>query len=270
MANDSQKTEPPKLQLQNIRKNYGKFEAVRGVSFAVNTGQVIAIIGPSGCGKSTLLRCINHLEHPDGGKLRLGNQEIDYEDSKHPLKGRKLAQFRACFGMVFQQFDLFQHKTVLENITLGPIVVQKKPCEEAQQTARLLLERVGLVGLEERLPPELSGGQQQRVAIARALAMNPEVLLFDEATSALDPELVGEVLTVMKDLAQGGSTMIVVTHEMAFAREVADKVLFMENGMIVVEGTSEEVFVAPTNSRLQGFLAHFHGAMAQNRSTEIL
>lgn len=266
MTNNSSKAVRSKLQLTDIRKNYGSVEAVRGVSFEINSGQVVAIIGPSGCGKSTLLRCINHLEHPDGGQLCIGEQKIDYDHPKTVLKGRKLAQFRSRFGMVFQQFDLFQHKTVLENITVGQIVVQKKSVNEAKKTARHFLDRVGLVDLEDRLPKELSGGQQQRVAIARALALTPEVLLFDEATSALDPELVGEVLAVIKDLAHDGSTMILVTHEMAFARDVADKVLFMEKGQVIVEGTPAEVF-SPTNERLKAFLSHFHGAMDQNRET---
>ncbi len=261
MTNNSQKTERSKLQLTDIRKSYGSIEAVRGVSVEINAGQVVAIIGPSGCGKSTLLRCINHLENPDGGQLRIGDQEIDYDHPRSVLKGRKLAQFRSCFGMVFQQFDLFQHKSVLENITVGQIVVQKKPVDEAKKTARNFLDRVGLVDMESRLPSELSGGQQQRVAIARALALSPEVLLFDEATSALDPELVGEVLAVMKDLAHDGSTMILVTHEMAFARDVADKILFMEKGQIIVEGTPEEVLISPTNERLKVFLSHFRGAV---------
>ena len=267
MTNNSQTDTLSKLQLTNITKSYGSVKAVRGISLEVNTGQVVAIIGPSGCGKSTLLRCINHLEHPDGGKLRIGDQEIDYDDPKSVLKGKKLAQFRSRFGMVFQQFDLFHHKTVLENITVGQIVVQKKPVDEAKKTARRFLDRVGLVNVETRLPSELSGGQQQRVAIARALALNPEVLLFDEVTSALDPELVGEVLTVIKDLAHEGSTMILVTHEMAFARDVADKVLFIENGRVTVEGAAEEVLISPTNERLKGFLSHFHGATDQTAET---
>jgi ABC-type polar amino acid transport system ATPase subunit len=264
VKNNSQNSVRSKLQLTNIYKNYGSVKAVQGVSFDVDAGQVIAIIGPSGCGKSTLLRCINHLEDPNGGQLRIDDQEIDYDNRKTLLKGRKLAQFRSRFGMVFQQFDLFHHKTVLENITIGQVVVQKKPVDEAKKTARRFLDRVGLVDVENRLPKELSGGQQQRVAIARALALAPEVLLFDEVTSALDPELVGEVLTVMKDLASGGSTMILVTHEMAFARDVSDKVLFMEDGRIAVEGTPEEVFDSQKNERLKGFLSHFHDAMNQN------
>jgi polar amino acid transport system ATP-binding protein len=218
----------------------------------------VAIIGPSGCGKSTLLRCINHLEEPTSGVVRLDDQEIDYGNKKNLLRGRALARFRARFGMVFQQFDLFAHKTVLENVTIGQTVVKKKPRQQAEQIARDLLQRVGLSGMEHRLPRELSGGQQQRVAMARALALSPEVLLFDEVTSALDPELVGEVLEVMQALAAEGATMVVVTHEMAFARDVADRIVFMDQGRIEQEGTPEEVLVAPTNPRLRAFLGRFH------------
>jgi len=248
----------PKLELTDIRKNYGPVEAVRGVSMTVRSGQVVAIIGPSGCGKSTLLRCINHLEEPTSGTVRLGDQEIDYGNKTNLPRGRALARFRARFGMVFQQFDLFAHKTVLENVTIGQTVVQKKPWDEADRVARDFLHRVGLSGMESRLPRELSGGQQQRVAIARALALSPEVLLFDEVTSALDPELVGEVLEVVRALAADGATMVVVTHEMAFARDVADKVVFMDGGRIEQEGSPDDVLVSPANPRLRSFLARFH------------
>lgn len=250
--------EMPKLQLTDIHKHYGLVKAVEGVSLSVETGQVVAIIGPSGCGKSTLLRCINQLEEPTAGKVRLGEHEIDYTNKKSIPRGRKLALFRSRFGMVFQQFDLFQHKTALQNVMVGQVVVQKKPVETARKTALDFLNRVGLSGLEDRLPKELSGGQQQRVAMARALALSPEVLLFDEVTSALDPELVGEVLDVMQKLAREGATMVVVTHEMAFARDVADKVVFMDAGRIAQEGTPAEVILTPTNERLQAFLSRFH------------
>jgi ABC-type polar amino acid transport system ATPase subunit len=249
---------PSKLELTEIRKNYGPVEAVRGVSLTVRSGQVVAIIGPSGCGKSTLLRCINHLEEPTSGRVRLGDQVIDYGHKTNLPRGRALARFRARFGMVFQQFDLFAHKTVLENVTIGQTVVQKKPRDEADRVARDFLHRVGLSGMESRLPRELSGGQQQRVAIARALALSPEVLLFDEVTSALDPELVGEVLEVVQGLAADGATMVVVTHEMAFARDVADKVVFMDGGRIEQEGSPADVLVSPANPRLRSFLARFH------------
>ncbi len=246
------------VQVRNLRKHYGPVEAVRGVSFDVEAGQVVAIIGPSGCGKSTTLRCLNLLEEPTAGNFRIGDHTIDYEDIKSLPTGRALARFRARFGMVFQQFDLFQHKTAIENIMIGQIVVKKTPKDRAQKIAREHLDRVGLHGMDDRLPKELSGGQQQRVAIARALAMSPEVLLFDEVTSALDPELVGEVLEVMKNLAQDGATMICVTHEMAFARDVADHVIFMDEGQIAEQGEAHKVMVKPENPRTKSFLARYH------------
>ncbi len=249
----------PVLELRDVRKKYGDFEAVRGVSLKVHKGQVVAIIGPSGCGKSTLLRCVNALEEPSGGSVRLGDQVMDYDKPRSLPKGRALALFRSRFGMVFQQFDLFQNKNVLENVMLGQVVVQGKSPDEAATIARRYLARVGLSEFESRMPKALSGGQQQRVAIARALALGPEVLLFDEVTSALDPELVGEVLVVMQDLAQGGATMILVTHEMAFARDVADHVAFMDSGKVIVEGPPGELLVNPENDRLKSFLSRFHG-----------
>ena len=249
----------PILELRDIWKKYGDFEAVRGVSFDVHKGQVLAIIGPSGCGKSTLLRCINALEEPSSGTVRLGDDVMNYDKPGSLPKGRELALFRSRFGMVFQQFDLFQNKTVLENVMLGQVVVQRTPKDEAVTVARRFLARVGLSEFEDRMPKALSGGQQQRVAIARALALDPEVLLFDEVTSALDPELVGEVLVVMQDLAQEGATMILVTHEMAFAQDVADHVVFMDAGKVGVEGPPAEILVDPENERLKTFLARFHG-----------
>ena len=250
----------PMLSLDGLRKSYGDVEAVRGVSFDVNAGEVVVIIGPSGCGKSTTLRCLNLLEEPNAGTLRLGDVELDFANRRSLPTGRRLARFRARFGMVFQQFDLFAHKTALENVMIGPTVVLRMPAAEALAHARGHLARVGLAGMEDRLPRELSGGQQQRVAIARALAMTPEVLLFDEVTSALDPELVGEVLTVMKDLARDGATMVVVTHEMAFAQDVADRVMFMDRGEVIEAGTAGEVLAHPRNARTRSFLARFHGA----------
>ena len=258
--------ETPLLQLTDIRKDYGDVQAVRGVSLAVEKGQVVAIIGPSGCGKSTLLRCINHLEQPSGGRVRLDRDVIDYDNPRTLPKGRALALFRSRFGMVFQQFDLFQHKSVLQNVMLGQVVVRRTPVDEARKRALHYLERVGLAGFEDRMPKALSGGQQQRVAIARALALSPEVLLFDEVTSALDPELVGEVLAVMQQLASEGATMVLVTHEMAFARDVADHVVFMDAGQIVEQGSPSDILVSPRNERLRAFLSRFHGSHGGNAS----
>ena len=246
------------LAVRDLHKSYGDVTAVVGVSFDVRAGEVVVIIGPSGCGKSTTLRCLNLLEEPNAGTLRLDDRELDFANRRTLPSGRELARFRARFGMVFQQFDLFAHKTAIENVMIGQVVVKKIPRDRAREAARDLLRRVGLEGMDDRRPGELSGGQQQRVAIARALAMSPEVLLFDEVTSALDPELVGEVLEVMKDLAGEGATMVVVTHEMAFARDGADRVLFMDQGQIVEQGRAAEVMANPRNPRTRAFLARYH------------
>ena len=256
------------LAVRGLVKSYGDVEAVRGVSFDVHPGEVVVIIGPSGCGKSTTLRCLNLLEEPAGGTLRLDDRELDFSDRRTLPTGRELARFRARFGMVFQQFDLFAHRTAIENVMIGQVVVRKAPRDQAREAALSLLRRVGLEGMEGRRPRELSGGQQQRVAIARALAMSPEVLLFDEVTSALDPELVGEVLEVMKDLAQEGATMVVVTHEMSFARDVADRVLFMDEGQIVEEGPAAEVLANPRNPRTRTFLARYHRGTQESAGRE--
>ena len=254
------------VKAEGLRKSYGTVEAVRGVSLEVDRGQVVVVIGPSGCGKSTFLRCINLLEEPSAGTLQVGDRRIDF-GTKHSMpRGRDLARFRARIGMVFQQFDLFPHKTALQNVMSGPVIVKKMAKAEAETLARDLLAKVGLATFTDRFPRNLSGGQQQRVAIARAMAMAPEIMLFDEVTSALDPELVGEVLDVMKQLATDGTTMIVVTHEMAFARDVADQVLVMDAGQVVEQGRAEEVLLRPTNPRTASFLSRFHSTIGERKA----
>ncbi|MCW5746354.1 MAG: amino acid ABC transporter ATP-binding protein [Alphaproteobacteria bacterium] len=250
------------VRVEGLRKSYGAVEAVRGVSLDVRRGQAVVIIGPSGCGKSTFLRCINLLEEPSAGTLQVGERSIDFGKRHTMPRGRDLARFRARIGMVFQQFDLFPHMTALRNVMSGPVIVKKMPTAQAEAIARDLLAKVGLGAFTERYPRELSGGQQQRVAIARAMAMEPQLMLFDEVTSALDPELVGEVLDVMKQLAAEGTTMIVVTHEMNFARDVADHVVVMDGGQVVEHGAAEEVLLQPKNPRTQAFLSRFHGSIA--------
>ncbi len=254
------------VKAEGLRKSYGTVEAVRGVSLEVDRGQVVVVIGPSGCGKSTFLRCINLLEEPSAGTLQVGDRLITF-GTKHSMpRGRDLARFRARIGMVFQQFDLFPHMTALQNVMSGPVIVKKMAKAEAETVARDLLAKVGLAAFTERFPRNLSGGQQQRVAIARAMAMAPEIMLFDEVTSALDPELVGEVLDVMKQLATDGTTMIVVTHEMAFARDVADQVLVMDAGQVVEQGRAEEVLLRPTNPRTASFLSRFHSTIGERKA----
>jgi polar amino acid transport system ATP-binding protein len=254
------------VKAEGLRKSYGTVEAVRGVSLEVDRGEVVVVIGPSGCGKSTFLRCINLLEEPSAGTLQVGDRQIDF-GAKHSMPhGRDLARFRARIGMVFQQFDLFPHMTALQNVMSGPVIVKKMARPEAEVTARDLLAKVGLGAFTERYPRNLSGGQQQRVAIARAMAMAPEIMLFDEVTSALDPELVGEVLDVMKQLAAEGTTMIVVTHEMAFARDVADQIVVMDAGQVVEHGAAEEVLLRPKNPRTASFLSRFHSTIGERKS----
>jgi polar amino acid transport system ATP-binding protein len=242
----------------NVRKAFGSVQALDGVSIEIPAGQVLCIVGPSGSGKSTLLRCINQLERVDSGAIWVDGELIGYRrvgNKLYELTDAEIARQRLSSGMVFQRFNLFQHMTALENIVEGPVIVQKRRRNEVVDEAMALLKRVGLSEKRDAYPSELSGGQQQRVAIARALAMKPKLMLFDEPTSALDPELVGEVLTVMRDLARSGMTMIVVTHELGFAREVANEVVFMDRGAIVERGSPQEVLVHPKQQRTRDFIA---------------
>jgi polar amino acid transport system ATP-binding protein len=248
----------PMVEARGVHKSYGGVEVLKGVDLTVVRGEVTCLIGPSGSGKSTLLRCINHLEKHDAGELRVDGELVGYEARGGKLyerNDRQICAERSRIGMVFQRFNLFQHLTVLENITLGQIKVLGIEPDAARKKARELLARVGLENKEKHYPSQISGGQQQRVAIARALAMEPKLMLFDEPTSALDPELVGEVLDVMRDLAVSGMTMIVVTHEMNFAREVANTLYFLDGGVIEESGNPREVLSAPKSLRLQGFLS---------------
>jgi ABC-type polar amino acid transport system ATPase subunit len=235
------------INIKNLHKTFGTNEVLKGIDLDVKAGEVVVIIGPSGSGKSTFLRCLNLLEQPTEGTIEF--------EGKNLLDGdTNIDELRQKMGMVFQNFNLFPHKTVLENLTISPIKVKKENPDQAKEKALALLDQVGLKDKSASYPSSLSGGQQQRVAIARALAMNPDVMLFDEPTSALDPEMVGEVLAVMKALAVEGMTMVVVTHEMGFAREVSDRVIFMDAGIIQEEGTPEEIFGQPKNPRTQDFL----------------
>lgn len=236
------------INVSNLHKYFGKLEVLKGIDLDIQSGEVIVVIGPSGSGKSTFLRCLNLLEQPTKGTIR-------FEEKDLLAKNTDINELRQKMGMVFQNFNLFPHKTVLENLTLAPLKVKKTNDKEAKEKAFALLTKVGLADKADNYPSSLSGGQQQRVAIARALAMNPDVLLFDEPTSALDPEMVGEVLAVMKELAKEGMTMVVVTHEMGFAKEVADRVIFMDDGVIQEEGTPDEVFNHTQSERAQNFLS---------------
>lgn len=242
----------------DVRKAFGSVQALDGVSIEIPAGQVLCIVGPSGSGKSTLLRCINQLERIESGAIWVDGELIGYRrvgSKLYELTDAEIARQRLTSGMVFQRFNLFQHMTALENIIEGPVTVQKRRRSEAIVEAMALLQRVGLSEKRDAYPSELSGGQQQRVAIARALAMKPKLMLFDEPTSALDPELVGEVLAVMRDLARSGMTMIVVTHELGFAREVANEIVFMDRGAIVEQGSPQEVLVHPKQQRTRDFIA---------------
>jgi len=239
--------EIPVIELINVDKHFGDLHVLKNINLSVHRGEVVVIIGPSGSGKSTLCRTMNRLETIDSGEIRIEGTPI-------PQEGKELARLRAQVGMVFQQFNLFAHKTILDNVTLGPMDVLKKSKKEAREEAMRLLTRVGVESQAAKVPAQLSGGQQQRVAIARALAMHPKAILFDEPTSALDPEMIGEVLDVMTELAKEGMTMVVVTHEMNFARRVADRVIFMDDGSIIEENTPEEFFSHPQTQRARDFL----------------
>ncbi|WP_408926064.1 amino acid ABC transporter ATP-binding protein [Corynebacterium sp. YSMAA1_1_F7] len=240
------------IELKGVNKHFGEYHALRDINLEVPAGQVVVILGPSGSGKSTLCRTINRLETIDKGEIRIDGDLL-------PEEGKELAKLRAEVGMVFQQFNLFSHMTIRDNVTLAPTKVRKVSKEEARKTAEKLLDRVGIAAQADKYPAQLSGGQQQRVAIARALAMDPKVMLFDEPTSALDPEMINEVLDVMTDLAQGGMTMVVVTHEMSFARRVADRILFMAEGAVVEDTDPETFFTNPQSDRAKDFLAKIVG-----------
>jgi ABC-type polar amino acid transport system ATPase subunit len=243
------------IQLQNLKKRFGDNEVLHGINLSVNKSEVVVLMGPSGSGKSTLLRCLTFLEEPTDGMIRIGKQTLKAGEKLDRKRKNEIRELRKSTGFVFQQFNLFPHKTAIENVMEGPIVVKGATKEEAREVAKTLLEKVGLDDRKNHYPSQLSGGQQQRVAIARALSMHPSVMLYDEPTSALDPELVREVLQVMKNLAQEGMTMVVVTHEMKFAKDVADRVIFMDGGIVVEEGSPEEIFNHPKEERTKRFLA---------------
>jgi polar amino acid transport system ATP-binding protein len=246
------------IRIDALEKRFGDLTVLRNITLKIQKGEVIALIGPSGSGKSTLLRCLNVLVPPDAGRIEIGKTRMVFGESRLQLKPKELAQFRQQTGMVFQHFNLFPHMTVLQNVMEGPVTAKKMDKEKAKALAMAQLEKVGMSIKADDYPSSLSGGQKQRIAIARALAMEPDVMLFDEATSALDPELVGEVLGVMKQLASEGMTMIVVTHEMSFAREVANRVVFMRDGIVVEDGPAKQVIDHPQDERTKAFLSHFH------------
>jgi polar amino acid transport system ATP-binding protein len=248
----------PMVLAEGVHKRYGRLEVLKGIDLTVERGAVMCVIGPSGSGKSTFLRCINHLEQINAGRLYVDGELVGYRqrgDKLHELREADIAKQRVGVGMVFQHFNLFPHMTVMGNLVEAPLKVKREPKKEAQDRARDLLDRVGLADKADAYPRQLSGGQQQRVAIARALAMRPKLMLFDEPTSALDPELVGEVLDVMRGLAEDGMTMVVVTHEMGFAREVGDELVFMDAGVVVEAGTPREVLADPKHERTRSFLS---------------
>lgn len=245
------------VSIQGLRKSFGALEVLKSVDIEIKRGEVIVVLGPSGSGKSTMLRCINFLETFQSGVIKVEGKPVGYEDTdrRKPLSEAHNAELREHVGMVFQSYNLFPHRTVLENVMMGPVKVKGVPREKARATAMALLGKVGMDHKADAYPGRLSGGQQQRVAIARSLAMEPSVMLFDEVTSALDPELVGEVLKVMRSLAEEGMTMIVVTHEMGFARQVADRVIFMDGGVVVEQGPPSEIMTSPKSPRFAAFLS---------------
>ncbi|MBR0691565.1 amino acid ABC transporter ATP-binding protein [Bradyrhizobium manausense] len=251
-------SETSKIEIRGLRKSFGSNEVLKNINLDVAKGGVVALIGPSGSGKSTLLRCVNLLVVPDGGSVRVGDTRFAFGDGSKLPDVKTLAKFRATTGMVFQHFNLFPHMTTLENVMEGPVTVRRMAKADAEKLARAQLAKVGLAEKADQYPATLSGGQKQRVAIARALAMEPDVMLFDEATSALDPELVGEVLNVIQQLASEGMTMVIVTHEIAFAREVADRLIFMRDGIVVEEGPARQVIDNPQETATRAFLSHFH------------
>jgi polar amino acid transport system ATP-binding protein len=254
----------PMVEIRQLGKSYGALTVLRGVSLTIGEGEAVAVIGPSGSGKTTLLRCIDLLEEFEEGEIRIDGEAVGYREApdgrRHRLSERERAAARGRVGIVFQSFNLFPHMRVLRNVMIAPLRVKREPLAEVEARARRLLERVGLGDKLEAYPAELSNGQQQRVAIARALAMEPKLMLFDEVTSALDPELVGEVLEVIRQLAEQGMTMLIVTHEMQFARDVADRIVFMDGGAIVEEGPPEQIFAAAQSERLRNFLRRYHQA----------
>jgi len=254
----NKETSAPVIEAVSLRKSYGPLEVLKGLDLSLARGEVVALIGPSGSGKSTFIRCLNMMEIPSGGTILFRQKKVGdrFRDKDGDIG---IGTLRRHVGMVFQHFNLFPHKTVLQNVTEGPIVVCKTPRKEAEERAMDLLAKVGLAEKHAAYPSHLSGGQKQRVAIARALAMDPEVLLLDEVTSALDPELVGEVLTVIRQLADAGMTMAIVTHEMAFAAEVSNRVLFLDQGVIAESGSANDVILNPQNPRLQAFVSRFRG-----------
>jgi ABC-type polar amino acid transport system ATPase subunit len=253
----------PMMEITDLRKSFGSLQVLKGVSFDVQKGEVLVVLGPSGSGKSTMLRCINFLEDYEGGEIRIDGEPVGFRSSadgrRIPRSEAENAKLRENVGMVFQSFNLFPHRTALHNVMMGPVYVRKMAKPEATRLARDLLAKVGLSEKADQYPATLSGGQQQRVAIARALAMHPKVMLFDEVTSALDPELVGEVLLVMRRLAEEGMTMVIVTHEIHFARDVADSILFIDGGIIVERGNPKDVLARPSSERLRLFLRRYQG-----------